>query len=270
MSYFGSTDRTQQKIEEIERRLSQLELQGGVWGTGSTGFNRKQFVVYSTAEVPIVLIGEVTSTAFGTTGLNTVDVADDAGAHRMRVGELSSTGRFGMEVYSTGRVVEMRTGKLESSTRFGVEMRNSEGNLVELRNHLTPEGSFVTSSTLVSSTSYTGSGPSVTAEVGPSRRAIVMYGSFIDIFSTNDTGFVSFKTTGASTITADDNRAYIVGWFDAGNSTISSRIRGRGVGISVLVSPTLSSGSNTFTLQYRTLNGSTITFEDPQLLVWPI
>jgi hypothetical protein len=111
------------------------------------------------------------------------------------------------------------------------------------------------------STSYTDLatvGPTVTLNTG--TRAIVLFGCAMDNNTANESGFMGFEVSGASSLPASDTSATNYDGLAA-----NSRVRmGRPYTIS-----SLTAGSNTFTAKYK-VTGGTGTFLTRQLAVFPL
>lgn len=108
------------------------------------------------------------------------------------------------------------------------------------------------------STSYTDlstSGPAVTLTTG--TKALIFITSNVDNQSNNGQGHVGFAVSGASTVSATDAQAL---------HYYSSGTIGLQYGASYYVSG-LTAGSNTFTLKYKSGNGSTQYFANRQITV---
>lgn len=108
------------------------------------------------------------------------------------------------------------------------------------------------------STSYTDLatvGPAATITTG--TKALVFITSNIDNQSNNGQGYVGFAVSGASTVAAADTQA--LHYYSSGTIALQ-------YGAAYYVSG-LTAGSNTFTLKYRSGNGSTQYFANRQITV---
>jgi hypothetical protein len=110
-----------------------------------------------------------------------------------------------------------------------------------------------------SSTSYTGISPAVTATTG--QFALVHGYSYVTVNTNSEAAYYTFNISGATTQSANDNRAV-----QNGRYTVQFAIA---AGFTVAING-LTSGSNTFTAQYRVTNGvATGTFASRRLTVQP-
>jgi len=112
-----------------------------------------------------------------------------------------------------------------------------------------------------SSGSYTNLGtvgPAVTLLTDTSVTVIVS--SWVQVYNLNQVGYVSFAVSGATTIAAADNNGGI--YQDAISATMN------GIATMAVVLTTLTPGSNTFTMKYRTSSGSA-DFYNRNLVVIP-
>lgn len=110
------------------------------------------------------------------------------------------------------------------------------------------------------STSYTNlttAGPAVTATTGP--MALVIMSSRMGNAAAGANSWVSYAVSGASTIAASDNYALSYDSPVAGSTLYATY---------ATIEPSLTAGSNTFTMQYRA-SSSTATFGSRRLSVIP-
>lgn len=109
------------------------------------------------------------------------------------------------------------------------------------------------------STSYTGTIPAVTLTTG--TRVLVHLYSYVTINTNSEAAYYTFDVTGASSSSANDNRAV-----QNGRYTTQFAIA---AGLTVAVQG-LTAGSNTFTAKYRVTNAAaTGTFASRRLTVQP-
>ena len=122
----------------------------------------------------------------------------------------------------------------------------------------TTAAATVSTGQTTTSTSYTDlstSGPAVTITTG--TKALVFITSNIDNQINNGQGHVGFAVSGASTVSAADAQA--LHYYSNGNLALQ-------YGAAYYVSG-LTAGSNTFTLKYKSGNGSTQYFANRQITV---
>jgi hypothetical protein len=100
------------------------------------------------------------------------------------------------------------------------------------------------------------SGPAVTLTTG--IRALVVVGARIGVTPASESVLASFEVTGASAVAAADNVAIWLNTQSANDVVSASRV-------SVIAS--LTAGSNTFTMKYRTTGGATGGFGHRHLAV---
>ena len=118
----------------------------------------------------------------------------------------------------------------------------------------------VTTSQTTTSTSYTDlstAGPAVTVTTG--TKALVIITSRIQPDTIDNTNFVSYAVSGATTISADDKFAIV---FRASGSNAQNILRAS----SAFMVENLTAGSNTFTMKYK-VAGATGYFENRQITV---
>ena len=268
-----SIDVFNRRIEQIEYRLQRIERFGNVLTStqtlttfGATGNaatklglqsdGKYALAVFNSSQHEIIRVGQSTDA----TTLTTMDVFDNSNHRRMRIGQLTSTGRYGAEVYDNSGNTKARLGTLGDGT-FGVEISTGGSGLVHLQQLAFAQG-YVSnvSGVNTSSTVLVDLSPatSVTASVGNSGRAIVLGGAFATCKANNQTCIVS--------LTVDSRASTTIGAVQnlSGGASIGASAFG-----TALVTG-LSSGSHTFKLQFRqTLTGSSASFADRQILVLP-
>jgi hypothetical protein len=195
------------------------------------------------------------------TSTQTVTTFDDNGKVAVKLGRVSSTGRYGVEVYDSSGNTKARFGKLADGT-FGVEVSTGGATLVHLERIAFGSGfDEVSNQQKTSSTSATvlaTTGPTVTVTVGNSGRAVVSAGAYIQSDETNQTAFADLFVdgTGYRTIGQVAN--------NAGAGAIGANC------FSQFEVSGLSSGPHTFTLKYgQSLAGATAEFAARSLLVQP-
>ena len=124
----------------------------------------------------------------------------------------------------------------------------------------TPAADFVSATETTTSTSFVAlatAGPAVTVTCG--TRAIVFLFSWVRNNTVNGTAIAGYAVTGASAVGAGDNQALEL---MSAVSNQSARMT------AVFYQQALTSGSNTFTMQYR-VNAGTGTFADRRIFVIP-
>jgi hypothetical protein len=137
----------------------------------------------------------------------------------------------------------------------------------------TPSTSATATSCTYTATSYnttncTTSNPAVT--VTTTTRALVIVTAQITASGASAAGDVlgwaGFAVSGATTLAAADSNALLVG--STGSSTGADATHGR-VSVTVYLSA-LTAGSNTFTMQYKSTGGDSITIQNRSLTVIPL
>lgn len=126
-------------------------------------------------------------------------------------------------------------------------------------------GSLVATQQSTTSTSYVDlatAGPSVTATIGSSGKAIVFIGANAwNSAGSGNSGYISFSVTGSTTLAASDTRgAMSVSEFIT-NGTINMK--------SQMYLTGLTQGSNTFTMKYR-CDGGTWVFTQRSIVIIPV
>jgi hypothetical protein len=123
-----------------------------------------------------------------------------------------------------------------------------------------PSKATITTSQSTTSTTYTDLatvGPSVTCVTGPS--ALVLFAARAEHNTTGGIAIVSVEVSGATTLAANDDWAFN---YEARAASSAQRQS------SSELFTTLTPGSNTFTVKYRTASG-TATYEDRRITVIP-
>jgi hypothetical protein len=108
---------------------------------------------------------------------------------------------------------------------------------------------------------YAGSAPTVTVTTGTSV-IISISANINDSTNTATTGYYSFDVSGASTISASDANSISAGLAsisgEAGSFSRTFRLTG------------LTAGSNIFTAKYKAVGGTSVTFSNRDIVVFPL
>jgi hypothetical protein len=124
-----------------------------------------------------------------------------------------------------------------------------------------PSTAAVTTSETTTGTGYgdlTTPGPAVTVTTG--TKAIVMVASLVQNSTAGQNSYASYAVTGASAISATDDRAVLI-TAAATNQTLRAS--------AVYMETGLTAGSNTFTMKYR-VTGGTGSFQNRRITVIPL
>lgn len=206
-----------------------------------------------------------TTTNYGwTTPDDTALVKDGASAIRTLGSSIDTTTK-NLNPSTTLGDIEYRSSTANTNTRLAI---GSSGQVLTVSggvptwaavnaNPTTATATVATGQT-TTSTSFTDlatSGPSVTMTTG--TKALVFIVSNIDNQAGNGQGYVGFAVSGASSISASDTTA--LHYYSGGVIALQ-------YGATYLVSG-LTAGSNTFTLKYKSGNGSTQYFANRQITV---
>lgn len=157
-------------------------------------------------------------------------------------------------------LLETSPGKANSGVANGSLLTKSGTNQVTWR---TPTIATVATQQSTSSTSYTNLatfGPSVTVSTG--ANALVLWHASL-LNNSNNSSFVSVDVSGATTDAANDDRALRQRDPDSASSPVEEMF-----GMNFMWT-SLTPGTNTFTLKYRTLGG-TASYQYRRIIVIPL
>lgn len=149
-------------------------------------------------------------------------------------------------------------GKLADGS-FGLSILDASGDSVLAETlGFGPRGDFTSTSQSRSSTSYGNlgtAGPDVSVDIGPTGRMIVVVGARVVPGETGE-GLMSYAVSGATTVAASDDNAIAVE-FNPGQMSFAS------------VQTGLNEGSHTVQAKYRSEDGTSKSFSNRSLVVWP-
>jgi hypothetical protein len=117
---------------------------------------------------------------------------------------------------------------------------------------------FISTSQAVTSQSYTDLatvGPSVTLTTG--TRVLVIIAAHANTGGSNNNAIISFATSGATSISANDDWACV---FPESGSNENMRL-------SMATRQSVTAGSNTFTMKYRSKNNTQVTYKQREIIV---
>jgi len=204
-----------------------------------------------------------TTTNYGwTTPDDTALVKDGASAIRT-LGTSIDTTTKALNPSTTLGDIEYRSSTANTNTRLGIgttsQVLTVSGGVPTWASPATPApasaSATVSTSENTTSTSYTNlttAGPAVTITTG--TKALVIVSCKNAIGGTGTSNYVSYAVSGATTISATDTNGFI--------SNVSSP---RGSSASRLTS--LTAGSNTFTMKYKSGDGNSVGFGDREIIV---
>lgn len=206
-----------------------------------------------------------TTTNYGWETPDDTDLVKDGAAAIRTLGSSIDTTTKNLNPETTLGDISYRSSTANTKTRLAI---GTSGQVLTVSGGVPAWGSVsanpttaaatVTAGQTTTSTSYTDlttSGPAVTLTTG--TKALIFITSNVDNQSNNGQGHVGFAVSGSSTVSATDSQAL---------HYYSSGTIGLQYGAAYYVSG-LTAGSNTFTLKYKSGNGSTQYFANRQITV---
>lgn len=206
-----------------------------------------------------------TTTNYGWETPDDTDLVKDGAAAIRTLGSSIDTTTKNLNPSTTLGDIEYRSSTANTNTRLAI---GTTGQVLTVSGGVpawaTPSASPTTAAATVAtgqtttSTSYTDLttvGPAATITTG--TKALVFITSNIDNQSNNGQGHIGFAVSGASTVAAADAQA--LHYYSSGSIALQ-------YGAAYYVSG-LTAGSNTFTLKYKSGNGSTQYFANRQITV---